>query len=160
VFDLRGVVHIGTAAEEKVVNRLAVLEFLASTEDVVLGGTKAESLLALGLGARENHNVAAHGRGELDSQVTQATDSHHSNAVGRTNAVLSQAGPNCGASAHQGSSIGRVISIGDGDDTACIPDNTPAEGSKVVVVRAVLLLVLAVLVPACEDLSAVIPLVI
>jgi hypothetical protein len=103
--------------------------------------------------------VAAHGRGELDSQVTQATNSHHSNTVGRTNTVFSQTGPNSGASAHQGSSIGRVISIGNRNDTACVPDDTVAEGSEVVVVRTVLLLVLAVLVPACEDLSAMIPLV-
>lgn len=156
--NLRGVIHIGATAEKKVVDRLAVLELLAGTEDVVLRGTKAESLLALGLGAREHHDMAAHSRGELDSQVTQATDSHHSNAVGGTNTVFSQAGPDSGASAHQGSSIGRVISIRNGNDTACVPDDTLAEGSEVVVVRTVLFLVLTVLVPACEDLSVMMPL--
>lgn len=115
------------------VHRLAIFQFLAGPEDMVLGSTEAEGLFPLGLGAGEHHNVTSHGGGQLDSQVAQATNAHHTHSIGRADTVLSQACPNCGASAHQRGSICRIISFGDRNHTASIPDSTTTERSNVVV---------------------------
>ena len=130
------------------VDRLAVLELLSSTEDVVLGGAEAESLFTLSLRAGEDDDVAAHGRGELDGQVTQTSDTHNTDTIGRANTIFRQNSPDSGTSTHQRCSIRRVVSIRNGNDTASIPDNTMSKGTEVVVVGTILLLVLTVLVPA------------
>lgn len=92
--------------------------------------------------------MAAHRRRQLDGQMTEAADAHHTDTVSGPNAVLGQDGPHRCAGAHQGRRVGWVVSIWDGHDAAGIPDNALAEGAQIVIVRAVLLLVLAVLVPS------------
>lgn len=114
-----------------------------------LRSTVAHSLLALGLGARENDNMATHLASKLDGQVTQTTNTHNGNTIGGTDAILSQNSPDSSTSTHERGSIFRGKLIGDGVDASSIPDRTVAEGAVVGVMEAVLLLVTAILVPTC-----------
>lgn len=129
-------------------DRLEVSQLLASFENVIFGGTEAKSLLALGLRAREDNHVASHGSRQLDSQVAETTDAHDAHTVGRADTVFRQNGPDGSTGAHQRRSSSRVISIGDRNNTAGIPDDTLAERSQVVIVATIFLLVLTVLIPS------------
>lgn len=145
--NLRGIVDVGATTEQEMVDRLEVSQLLASLENMVLGGAEAESLLSLGLRARKDNHMASHGSCQLDRQVAETTDAHDTHAISRTNTVFRQDGPHGSTSTHQRRSIGRVISIGDGDHAAGIPDDTLAERPQVVIVATIFPLVLTVLVP-------------
>lgn len=117
-------------------------------ENVEFRSTKVHSFLALGLGAGKDNDVAAHGSSQLDGNVAKTTNAHDGDAVSRTNAILAQDSPDSSTGAHERSSIRGVIAIRNGVDAVGVPDGTVAEGSVVEVVETVLLLVLAVLIPA------------
>ena len=144
----RGIVDIGAATEQEVVHRLEFAQLLARTEDVEFRGAEAEGLFPLGFRAGEDDDMASHGGCQLDGQVAQAANTHHTDTIGGADTVFGQDSPNRRTSTHQRRSIGGIISVGNRDHTACIPDDTAAERAKVVVVGAVLLLVLTVLVPS------------
>jgi hypothetical protein len=130
------------------VDRLEISQLLASLENVVLGGTEAESLLALSLRAGEDNDMASHGRCQLDGQMAETTDTHDTHTVGGADTIFGQNGPDSSTSAHQRCSISRVISIGDRNNAAGIPDDTLAERSEVMIVATIFFLVLTVLVPS------------
>lgn len=81
--------------------RLEVLDRLAGTEDMVLGGTILYRFCSLGLRAGKNDNLAAQCDSKLDSNVTEATNAHNSDAIGRANTKLSQDSPDSRTSTHE-----------------------------------------------------------
>ena len=147
--NVRRVINTSIAAKQEVLDGLeAHRNGITGLENVELRSTKVHSFLALGLGAGKDNDVAAHGSSQLDSNVTKSTNAHDGDAVSRANAILAQDGPDSSTGAHERSGIRGVITIGDGVDAVGVPDGTVAEGSVVEVVKTVLLLVLAVLIPA------------
>jgi hypothetical protein len=122
--NLRIIVDGSTSAEEKVVDGLHLaLELLSLAEDMELLGTKLEGLLTLGLAARQNDNVAAHGGGHLDGKVAEAANTHDGNSVSGLDAVLVENGPDRGTTAHQRSSVCGVDLIGDVEDAAGVENS-------------------------------------
>jgi hypothetical protein len=72
------VVDVGTAAEEKVLDRLETLgSLITRLVNVELGSTVIHGFLSLGLGAGEDDDVVTHGGGQLDSKMAKATNSNN-----------------------------------------------------------------------------------
>lgn len=97
--------------------------------------------------------MASHGGSKLDGEMTETADSHDGHTVPRGDAEAAQDGPYSGAGAHEGSSVGGIIAVGDGVDAFLVPDGAGAEGAVVEVVEAVLLLVAAELVPTWASVN-------
>ena len=133
--------------------RLEVLHLLSGGEDMVFRRSELHGLFALPLGAGENNDLTAHGSCQLNGQVAQTTDAHDTDPVCGPEPVFGQTSPDCGTGAHQGRRVGGVIAVRDLEDVAGIPDDAVAEGTEVVVVESVFLLVGAVLIPACWYIS-------
>lgn len=92
--------------------------------------------------------MTAHRSRQLDGQVSQTADAHNTDTIRGADAILSQNGPNSGTSTHQGCRIAGVITIGNRHHTACVPNDSFTEGSKVMIVISIFFLVLTVLVPS------------
>lgn len=154
--NLRLVVNLGTATEEKVVDGLHLaLKLLALAENVELLGTIAQGLLALRLAAGENDNVAAHGGSHLDGNVAETANAHNGNSVSGLDAILVENSPNSSTAAHQGSSISGVDFVGDLEDASGVNNSAVREAAGVGISVAISDGVGAVLVPALKTIVSI-----
>jgi hypothetical protein len=80
-------VGLSRGGDKEAVDGLDVLELLDALGGVELGGSKSLGLVLLGVGAGEDNNIAAHLGGELDSQVTETTNTDDTDTLGRLGVV-------------------------------------------------------------------------
>lgn len=116
-------------------------------------GSQSHCLVSLLRTAREYYHVAPQRGRELNSQVSETSDTPDRNSIARLEVVGRQSTPDRGSAAHQRRRVLGLQCFGELDQHALIEDSMGRERADFIIRRPILLALVAVLVLVCASIS-------